>query len=51
MAGREGTENGGATTASPAEVTRSPEVGDFEKLLSDLSAAFIEYPSRKSIAK
>jgi signal transduction histidine kinase len=43
MASRsEGTENGTVvTTASPAEVTRNPEVVDFEKLLGDLSAAFI----------
>jgi hypothetical protein len=39
----EGTENGGAVavTASPAGVTRNPEAADFEKLLGDLSAAFI----------
>jgi signal transduction histidine kinase len=43
MVGRsEGTENGAdPTTASPAEGSRKPEVVDFEKLLSDLSAAFI----------
>ena len=28
-------------TVSPAEVTRNPEAVDFEKLLSDLSTAFI----------
>jgi signal transduction histidine kinase len=44
MVGRsQETENGGAViaTASPNEVTQKPEVVDFEKLLSDLSAAFI----------
>jgi signal transduction histidine kinase len=44
MASRsEGTENGGAlvATASPALATQNPEVADFERLLGDLSAAFI----------
>ena len=43
MVGRsERTENGAdVMAASPAEVSRNPEVVDFEKLLSDLSAAFI----------
>ncbi len=42
MVGRsERTEHDTVVTTSPAEVTRSPEVVDFEKLLSDLSAAFI----------
>jgi len=44
MAGRfEETENGGAVvaTASPADAIRNPEAVDFEKLLGDLSAAFI----------
>jgi hypothetical protein len=44
MVGRfQETENGGAAiaTASPNEVTQKPEVVDFEKLLGDLSAAFI----------
>ena len=39
----EETTNGGAVVAaaSPTTVTRNPEVVDFEKLLSDLSTAFI----------
>src|SRR5271168_518367 len=43
MVGRSEEENGRAVgaTASPAEVTRGPEVVDFEKLLADLSAAFV----------
>jgi signal transduction histidine kinase len=43
MIGRSEEENGRAVvaTASPAEVTRNPEGADFEKLLGDLSAAFI----------
>jgi len=42
MVGRsEETENGTVTTASPDEVTRNLEVVDFEKLLADLSAAFV----------
>ena len=44
MASRsEETENVGAAvaTASAAELARNPEAVDFEKLLSDLSAAFI----------
>jgi signal transduction histidine kinase len=43
MVGRSEEENGRAVgaTASPTEVTRSLEVVDFEKLLADLSAAFI----------
>jgi signal transduction histidine kinase len=44
MVGRsEETKNGGAfvTAASPVAVTRNPEVDDFEKLLSDLSATFV----------
>jgi len=43
MVGRSEEENGrsvGATTP-PAEVTRGPEVVDFERLLADLSAAFV----------
>ncbi len=43
MVGRSEEENGRAVVATAAltEVTRSLEVVDFEKLLSDLSAAFI----------
>jgi signal transduction histidine kinase len=43
MVGRSEEENGCAVvaTASPAEVTRSLEVVDFEKLLADLSTAFV----------
>jgi signal transduction histidine kinase len=43
MVGRsERTENGvDVMAASPAEITRNSQVVDFEKLLSDLSAAFI----------
>ena len=43
MVGHSEEENGCtvAATASPTEVTRSPEGADFEKLLSNLSAAFI----------
>ena len=43
MVGRsEGRENGTVvTTGSPAEASREPKGADFEKLLADLSAAFI----------
>jgi signal transduction histidine kinase len=43
MVSRSGEENGRAAvaTASPAEIIRNPEPVDFEKLLADLSAAFI----------
>ncbi len=43
MVGRSEEENGRSVgaTASPAEVTRGPQVVDFEKLLGDLSAAFV----------
>jgi signal transduction histidine kinase len=43
MVGRSEEENGRSVvaTAAPTEVTRSLEVVDFEKLLSDLSASFI----------
>ncbi len=43
MVGRSEEENGSTVlaTASPTEVTRSLEVMDFEKLLADLSAAFV----------
>jgi signal transduction histidine kinase len=43
MASRSGEENGGAVlaTASPAEIAGNSELVDFEKLLSELSAAFI----------
>src|ERR1700722_10258152 len=43
MVGRSEEENGRAVVAaaSPTEVTRNPEVVDFEKLLGDLSAAFV----------
>src|SRR5271170_3656523 len=43
MVTRSGEENGrsAVATASPAEITRNSELVDFEKLLGDLSAAFI----------
>ena len=43
MVGRSEEENGRAVVAaaSPTEVTRNPEVVDFENLLGDLSAAFV----------
>jgi len=43
------TEMAGTTAgaASPASIIRSPEVVDFEKLLSDLSAAFIRVSAEK----
>jgi signal transduction histidine kinase len=43
MVTRSGEENGRSVvaTASPAEITRSSKFVDFEKLLADLSAAFI----------
>jgi signal transduction histidine kinase len=43
MAGSPGEENGGAAaaTASPTEFAQNTELVDFEKLLADLSAAFI----------
>jgi C4-dicarboxylate-specific signal transduction histidine kinase len=49
MASRFGEENGRAAegTASPAGIARSPESVDFEKLLADLSAAFIRVSAEK----
>jgi signal transduction histidine kinase len=49
MVSRFGEENGraAAATTSPAGIGRSAESVDFEKLLADLSAAFIRVPAEK----
>jgi hypothetical protein len=49
MSSRPGQENARAVvaTASPTEVVRNSELVDFEKLLADLSAAFIRTSAEK----